>query len=116
MRAEFVTVRNMLDPKWPHAERLKKLIHPNVSLDTIFDAVCIPVLLTYNSDVIQSHTEVSEVFVKAFLNEVNSHYLAFSAKNTLKKIRVHLFLFPAKDKAGLLAEFDAKLKACQAII
>lgn len=56
LRAEFVTVRNMIDPAWPHAERLKKLIHPNVSLDKIFDAICIPVLLTYNSDAIQQRT------------------------------------------------------------
>src|SRR6267378_1329008 len=46
MRAEFVTVRNKLDKKWPHAAKLEKLIHPNVPLDQIFEAVCIPVLLT----------------------------------------------------------------------
>lgn len=116
MRAEFMTVRNMLDPKWPHAERLKKLIHPNVSLDTIFDAICIPVLLTYNSDAIKAHDHVSAAFLKAFLDEVNQHYATFATKNPLTSIRVHLFLFPAKDKAGLLADFDARLKACQGII
>jgi len=116
MRAEFVTVRNMLDPSWPHAEKLKRLISPNVSLDTIFDAICIPVLLTYNSNVIMSHTEVSAAFVKAFKEEVSKHYATFSSKNPLKDIKVHLFLFPAKDKTALLDEFDERLKACQAII
>lgn len=116
LRAEFVTVRNMLDPKWPHADRLRKLLSPNVSLDKIFDAVCIPVLLTYNSDTISAHHEVTKEFIAAFETEVMAHYETFSTKNPLKDIRVHLFLFPAKDKQKLLEEFDARLKACQAII
>jgi len=78
--------------------------------------VCIPVLLTYNSEAISAHTEVSDKFLLAFKEEVQKHYETFSSKNPLKEIRVHLFLFPAKDKAGLLTEFDARLKACQSII
>jgi hypothetical protein len=116
LRAEFVTIRNMLDPKWPHADRLKQLLRPNVSLDKIFDAVCIPVLLTYNSDTISAHDKVSKEFITAFEAEVMAHYTTFSNKNPLKEIRVHLFLLPAKDKQKLLDEFDARLKACQAII
>jgi hypothetical protein len=118
MRAEFTVIRNMVDPKWPHAEKLKMLIHPNTSLDNIFDAVCIPVLLTYNSDTINAHCEVSEKFKAAFEEEVRANYKAFSDKNPIdpSKLRVHLFLFPAKDKDQLLAEFDVRLKACQSII
>lgn len=116
LRSKFVTVRNMLDPTWPHADKLKRLIHPNVPLNTIFDAVCIPGLLTYNSDAVSAHVEVTKEFRQAFEAEVMSHYEAFSSKNPLKHIRVHLFLFPAKDKQQLLKEFDARLKACQAII
>ena len=116
MRAEFVTIRNQLDKKWPHAAKLEKLIHPNVSLDEIFEAVCIPVLLTYNSNTIAAYNEVSEEFKEAFKAEVLKHYHTFSSRNPLKNIRVHLFLFPAKSKEQLLAEFDVRLKACQAII
>jgi hypothetical protein len=115
MRAEFMVIRNMLDKSWPYAEALERLIHPNVSLDQIFKAVCIPVLLTYDSDTISAHTEVSAKFLEAFKEEVQRHYDAFSSKNPLKQLRVHLFLFPAKDKAGLMAEFDSRLKACQSI-
>jgi hypothetical protein len=116
MRAEFVTIRNMIDRKWPHAEKLGKLIHPNISLDEIFEAVCIPVLLTYDSDTIAAHDQVSKEFVEAFTREVCTHYESFAKQNPLRNIRVHLFLFPAKSKQELLAEFDARLKACQAII
>lgn len=116
MRAEFVTVRNMIDKKWPYAKKLEKLIHPNVPLDQIFDAVCLPVLLTYNSDAVRGHAEASQRFIDAFNTEVSKHYAAFAAKNPLRSIRVHLFLFPAKDKQKLLREFDERLKKCQGII
>lgn len=115
MRAEFTTISNMVDKSWPHAKKLEKLIRANVSLDEIFDAVCIPVLLTYNSDTIAAHNEASAEFRKAFEAEVLGHYENFAGRNPVKHIRVHLFLFPAKSKQQLLAEFDARLKACQAI-
>lgn len=118
MRAEFTVIRNMVDPMWPHADKLKMLIHPNMSLDKIFDAVCIPVLLTYNSDAVNAHQEVSDKFKSAFEAEVRTNYATFSDKNPidLSKLRVHLFLFPAKDKEQLLVQFDSRLKACQSII
>jgi hypothetical protein len=116
LRSEFMVIQNMLDRSWPYADRLEKLIHQNVSLDQIFEAVCIPVLLTYESTAISAHAEVSAEFLKAFKEEVKKHYEVFSGKNPLTHVRVHLFLFPAKDKDGLLAEFDSRLKACQSII
>jgi hypothetical protein len=41
MRPEFATISNMLDKKWPYADKLQKLIHGNVSLDEIFESVCV---------------------------------------------------------------------------
>jgi hypothetical protein len=116
LRSEFTTIRRMLDPKWPYADRLAKLIMPNTSLDQIFQAVCIPVLLTYDSEVISAFEEVSAAFKKAFVEEVTRHYSAFASKNPLKHVKVHLFLLPAKCKDDLAAEFEKRLKACQGII
>ena len=74
------------------------------------------VLLTYNSDTIASYSEVSNAFIKAFIEETSKHYETFASKNPVKNIRVHLFLFPVGHKQRLLAEFDRTLKACQGII
>ena len=115
LRSEFLTIRRMIDPNWPHADKLAMLIHPNVSLDKIFEAVCIPVLLTYNSEAISAHQEVSGKFIQAFTEEVTRHYASFASKNPLKHVKVHLFLLPAKSKLELSAEFEKRLKACQAI-
>lgn len=116
LRSEFSVITNLIDSKWPQAERLRKLISANASLDQVFDAVCIPVLLTYDSETIADHTEVSAAFVKAFEEEVRANYKSFADRNPVKHVRVHLFLLPVKDKEELLAEFDRKLKAWQSII
>ncbi len=113
LRSEFTAIVNKLDPKWPHADKLRKLLDLNNSLDDIFDAVCIPVLLTYNSDVVGSHREVTTTFLAAFKTEVETHHHSFASGTLPGGIRVHLFLFPMKSKTDLVAAFDSKLRACQ---
>lgn len=116
LRAEFAAITNKIDDAWPHSERLKKLIHPGTSLDEVFDAMCVPVLLTYDSPAIAAHESVTRAFQTAFENEVLAHRDTFAGKALPKKLRIHLFLLPMKAKADLLAQFDAKLKTCQAIL
>jgi len=92
LRREAAAIINKIDPQWPHADRLKKLLDPNTSLDTVFDAMCIPVLLTYNSDVLNAHDRVNDAFHQAFTAEVSAHHGTFSRK-TLPP----LFPAPAHD-------------------
>ena len=63
LRGEFVAITNKIEEGWPHAARLKKLLDPRVSLDRIFERVCIPVLLTYESSSIRRHESVISVGV-----------------------------------------------------
>jgi len=41
LRGEFVLIINKIDPRWPHADVLRKLLQPEVSLDEVFKRVCI---------------------------------------------------------------------------
>lgn len=113
LRSEFAAITNKIDDSWPHADRLKKLIHRNTSLDTIFDAVCIPVLLTYDSPTIAKFDDVTTTFRAAFEEEVLCHRDTFARKKLPQNLRIHLFLLPLKLKAELTREFDEKLKTCQ---
>ena len=115
LRAEFAAITNKIDDSWSHAARLKKLLQPETSLDEVFDAMCVPVLLTYDSPTIGAHQSVTSAFQAAFEKEVLAHRDAFAGKSFPANLRIHLFLFPMKEKRGLLARFDAKLKACQSI-
>lgn len=114
LRREFAAIVNKIDSRWPHSTRLKQLLDANISLDKIFDAACIPVLLTYDSDVVNAHVKVTEQYVKAFISEVKLHYATFASKK-LPKLRIYLFLMPLKSKAELIVELDGGLKRWQQI-
>ncbi len=115
LRGEFAAITNKIDDRWPHAERLKKLLHEGTSLDEVFSRICIPVLLTYESPTIASHTEVTTAFVQAYNAEVTAHHGKFSSAALPGKVRIHLFLVPIRSKDDLVAAFDKRLKSAQAL-
>ena len=114
MRREAAAITNKIDDDWPHADRLAKLLDPNTSLDDVFEAMVVPVLLTYNSDAINSHERVSDDFHKAFEAEVKKHHRTFSRKK-LPDVRIHFFLVPLKDKRELQQHLDAGLRRWQTL-
>lgn len=114
LRREFAAIVNKIDPRWPHAARLKQLLDPNTSLDKVFDAACVPVLLTYDSSTVNAHERVAEEYIEAFTHEVKQHHATFSEKQ-LPKLRIYLFLMPLKSKADLISKLDESLKTWQQI-
>jgi hypothetical protein len=113
LKAEFAAITNKIDGTWPYADRLRKLLHRNISLDEVFDSMCIPVFLTYDSLAVASHKMVTAAFDKAFSTEIRKHHAAFSTKLPKIQCKVHLFLLPLKSKADLVAAFDKGLKKWQ---
>lgn len=118
LRAEFNLITGKIDDSVPHAAMLKKLLSPNTSLDEVFKRACIPVLLTYDSPCIASHTSCTKQYEDVFKVELEAHHgnflKALSAKKKLPpEVTVHLFLLPLHEKKKLIAEFDKKLKAWQ---
>jgi hypothetical protein len=120
LRGEFAAITNKIDQKWAHAEKLKKLLHPDTSLDQVFDRVCVPALLTYNSPVITSFAEVSADYKTRFEEEIRKHHGAFQTKLGSKtlpgRLRFHLFLLPLREKASFVASLDQALKRVQEIL
>ncbi|NUM56723.1 MAG: DUF1837 domain-containing protein [Candidatus Hydrogenedentes bacterium] len=115
LRDEFALIVNKIDPKWPHAERLRKLLEPETSLDQVFQRACIPVLLTYDSPCVAKHTTCDSTYVRAFESEILTHHKNFSNRKLPREIRIHLFLMPLKEKVHVLQVLDQKLKAWQKI-
>ncbi len=101
LRDEFVAITNKIDETWPHSERLKMLLDENTSLDDIFDSVSVPVLLTYDSGVINSHTKVTDEFKVAFENEVRDNWEKFKGKDLPDCINISLILLPLRSKADI---------------
>ncbi len=115
LKDEFLLIKGKIDDKWPYAEQLKRLLDPNVSLDDVFKQVVIPVLLTYDSKVVQLFSECSEEYKKAFEEEVAANYQKFADKKLPSDVVINLFLVPLESKKQLNEKLDAKLKVWQTI-
>jgi hypothetical protein len=113
LKGEFIAINNKIDNEWPYAEKLRKLLHRNTSLDEVFDSLCIPVLLAYESELFSNFQSASAEFKTAFYEEIQKVRTAFEDKNKEIKVRVLLFLVPLKGKKLLLDEFDEILKGLQ---
>jgi len=113
LRDEFIAITNKIPPEWPHAHELKQLLDPNQSLDTIFNRVCIPVLLAYDSPCISSHTADCKQYREDFDKEVRANYQKFCSQPIPENVFIHLFLLPLETKKELIALLDAKLKVWQ---
>lgn len=115
LKDEFVLISNRLDASDDYQKEVMKLLSSRASLDNIFKRVCVPVLLTYESDAVKNHREVCDEYVKAFEAEIKAHFEDFSMKAKDIKVRFHLFLLPLEDKEELTKIMDGKLKAVQSI-
>lgn len=113
LRDEFALIINKIDPKWPHAEALRRLLQPEISLDDVFQRVCIPVLLTYDSPCVSKHSVCDITYAKDFEREVTKHYNTFIKHDLPKETRIHLFLLPLKEKKDFVKILDEKLKLWQ---
>lgn len=122
LRSEFILIKNKIDPKWPEAEKLRSLLHENTSLDDVFKRVCIPILLTYDSDVVGKSHVCDEEYKENIKNEIIASYVSLRKKlNSEYKNKfsqefpliAHVILIPLKEKKKLIASLDARLKALQ---
>jgi hypothetical protein len=113
LRSEFSAICNKIDDEWPAAKQLRELISNNNSLDKIFSAICIPILLTYESDAVRGHKSVTAAFEKALQHEVREHHATFVHKAGVSDLKVRLLLFPMDRKSDLTEALDKRLKALQ---
>jgi hypothetical protein len=119
LRTEFLLLAGKLDSELPHAEKLRTLFSQNISLDRVFTRLCIPVLLTYDSPCVQSHTACDNEYLESFTSELETHYKSFATKlgatNIPGDVRVHLLLLPMHTKTILIDHLDRSLRAWQSL-
>lgn len=115
MKNEVALIANKLDKSSPHYSKLARLLDANTSLDEVFDAACIPVLITYDSNALKGHTKVTPQYSQALVEEV------MAIRDSLEKklsglslpVKVHLFLIPLNAKKALVECLDGSLKGLQ---
>ena len=112
LRDEFILIASKIDDAWAHADKLRQLISERTSLDVLFKRTCVPVLLTYESDCVDKHTESCSSFSSTVRDELEDAYKAFCGQ-ALPKIKVHLFLVPMHKKEALVRVLHEKLEGLQ---
>jgi hypothetical protein len=122
LRSEFILIKNKIDPTWPEADKLKKLLHENTSLDDVFKKVCIPILLTYDSEAVGNSNQSDKDYKQNIKNELISAYENIRGKLNIEygekysqnfPLTVHVILIPLKEKEKLIFALDQRLKALQ---
>lgn len=114
LRSEFAAIWRKVDQEHPHRAALERLLAGNVTMDEVFERMCIPVLLTYDSTTVAAHTRTDAAYEAAITAEFEKHHQRFCGANLPGEIKVILILLPMNNKAKLLERFDAKLKGMMA--
>jgi hypothetical protein len=112
LEKEFAAITNKIDRSFPYHDKLVKLLDPNTSLDDVFKCVCVPVLLTYDSDLVSKHKEFCQSYVDEILPEIQANHQHFMNKVTCP-VKIHLFLLPLEDKSKLAQTLLNKLSVWQ---
>jgi hypothetical protein len=115
LRNEFTLITNKLDKSAAQYELLSKLLDQNTSLDEVFDAACIPVLITYDSPTVKAHTKTDNAYKTAIHKEAVEILANFNKKssNITLPIRLHIFMVPLHSKSAFISKIDKHLKALQ---
>ena len=113
LRNEFMFVEGKIDDAWELSPKFKELVSDRVSLDEIRKRICIPILITYNTDVYNRYTKINESFENDIVNECNTAFSILEQKCQGLSIKLHVFFIPLADKQELVFYADEKLKGLQ---
>lgn len=114
LRDEFMFVEGKIDDKWELAKKFKDLVSNRISMDDIKKRICIPILITYNTDLYNKYTVFNEEFKTDVLNECNKAFGILEEKCQGINVKLHVFLVPLGNKQELVSCADKKLKGLQA--
>jgi hypothetical protein len=110
LRAEFALIADKIDDSHPHSDELRRLMHPNTSLDAVFDRIVVPVLVTYDSDATLAHERDCPEYRADLEAEVRRAWMRFGrGLDTNLPVTVRLFLVPLATKSALLRALDQEL-------
>jgi hypothetical protein len=110
LRSEFALVSRKIEDDHPHAGYLRELMHPNTSLDAVFDRIVVPILVTYDSVSTISHGKICEEYQTAL--DAEARQIWSKLKDGLGRsfpVSVRLFLVPLADKAALNRSLENEL-------
>ena len=110
LRTEFTLIADKIDDTHPHASELRTLMHPNTSLDAVFQRVVVPVLVAYDSPATSGHDHGCDEYRADLETEVRHAWAKFQRRlDASIPVTVKLFLVPMATKRTLLDALDKEL-------
>ena len=108
-REEFIVIKHHLKGNQASiARKAEELLSDAVSLDKIKAKICVPILVTYESDVVSTHTTDGSIFRNQLRAEIEPFIKSYLDKiSSVKEVDVHVFLMPLKSKERLISTLDA---------
>lgn len=108
---EFAIIADKIDDSHPHAYDLRKMLHPNTSLDDVFTRIVVPVFVTYDSPATAQHHRMCPEYAEALEVEARRAWTKFHAGIAPGlPVAIRLFLLPMHDKEALLEALEEELK------
>ena len=112
LRSEFALIAGKIGDTHPHVNELRTLMHPNTSLDSVFDRVVIPVLVAYDSDTTGRHQIISDDYKAEIEAEARHAWTRFrDGLDPKLPVSVKLFLVPMNTKQAVLEALDRELSS-----
>lgn len=117
LRREFVAITNKLDRNWEHSETVREMLDSARSLNDIVESLVVPVLVTYNSNVVSAWTQICPQYVNQLEAEAKATWARFDLCQLSDhfNITIQLILLPLADKDTLLDLMHKKLNVYQAL-
>ncbi|MBO8136762.1 MAG: DUF1837 domain-containing protein [Desulfotomaculum sp.] len=115
LRSEFLFISNKIENSWPYAQKLKDLIDERTTLDNVFQRLRVPVLLTYDSKIVQTYDKVCQEYRDKLIEEMFKHHDTFRSNDLPRNIDIILILIPLEKKQKLVEKLHAKLGVYQSL-
>lgn len=107
---EFIVIKQHLDDDLAISNKVERMLSKASSLDDIKAKICVPVLITYESDAARDALAHTEEFVTQLNEEVEPHIKSFLDKTEhIQDVDIHVFFMPLKSKDALVTMFDKYL-------
>lgn len=115
LKNEFMLITNKLDKDSPYYAKLSQLLDKNTSLDKVFAVACIPILITYDSEVIKACNKSDKAYRDQLKTEIKALQYEFNSKSPegTIPIKIQLFFIPFHTKKEFVAILDSALKGLQ---
>lgn len=97
----------------PKAEVFNQALRRNSPVDEMLNVLCFPILLTYDSDALSSGWLAD--YVSKLKTEIESHFSKFASlmQESIKQVRVVVFLVPMESIVQLTNAVSARCKALE---